>query len=116
MAAAVRVAGIVAVVVLAPAAVGPLALEEPRARAPDLRVHRRDAAGELYLVDYFGGQVWRIAQTETPADLNLDGVVDGADLGELLGAWGQPCAAPDLNNDGVVDGADLGLLLGSWEN
>jgi len=76
----------------------------------------RDAAGELYLVDYFGGQVWRIAQTEAPADLNLDGVVDGADLGELLGAWGQPCAAPDLNNDGVVDGADLGLLLGSWEN
>lgn len=50
-------------------------------------------------------------------DLNGDGVVDGADLGLLLGAWGpcggSPCAA-DQNSDGVVDGADLGLLLGAW--
>ena len=49
-------------------------------------------------------------------DLNGDGVVDGADLGLLLGAWGA-CAASceaDLNGDGVVDGADLGLLLGAW--
>jgi len=53
--------------------------------------------------------------TPTP-DLNADGVVDGADLGLLLGAWGA-CAASceaDLNADGVVDGADLGLLLGAW--
>ena len=52
-----------------------------------------------------------------PADLNGDGVVDGADLGLLLGAWG-PCppggCPADLNGDGVVDGADLGLLLGAW--
>jgi Subtilase family len=46
------------------------------------------------------------------ADLNGDGVVDGADLGLLLGAWGTPGA--DLNNDGTTDGADLGLLLGAW--
>jgi hypothetical protein len=52
-------------------------------------------------------------------DLNLDGVVTGADLGLMLGAWG---ACPggtagclgDLNLDGVVNGADLGLLLGAW--
>jgi len=52
-----------------------------------------------------------------PADLNQDGVVNGADLGLLLGAWGAcpgtPCPA-DLNADGVVNGADLGLLLGAW--
>ncbi|MFM8639801.1 MAG: hypothetical protein ACKOEL_04095, partial [Planctomycetota bacterium] len=52
-----------------------------------------------------------------PADLNQDGVVNGADLGLLLGAWGAcpgtPCP-PDLNADGVVNGADLGLLLGAW--
>ena len=52
-----------------------------------------------------------------PADLNLDGVVNGADLGLMLGAWGPcpstPCTA-DLNLDGVVNGADLGLMLGSW--
>lgn len=48
------------------------------------------------------------------ADLNGDGVVNGADLGLLLGAWGtsDPCA--DLNNDGLVNGADLGILLGAW--
>ncbi|MFG0275025.1 MAG: FG-GAP-like repeat-containing protein [Phycisphaerales bacterium] len=49
-----------------------------------------------------------------PADLNGDGVVDGADLGLLLGAWGTPGPAADLNEDGTVDGADLGLLLGAW--
>jgi len=50
------------------------------------------------------------------ADLNGDGVVDGADLGTLLGAWGAcdgDCPA-DLNADGVIDGADLGTLLGAW--
>ena len=54
-----------------------------------------------------------------PADLNLDNVVNGADLGLMLGAWGPcpstPCAA-DLNLDGVVNGADLGLMLGAWGN
>jgi hypothetical protein len=54
-----------------------------------------------------------------PADLNLDNVVNGADLGLMLGAWGpcpsSPCAA-DLNLDGVVNGADLGLMLGAWGN
>jgi hypothetical protein len=33
----------------------------------------------------------------------------------MLGAWGVcPGCAADLNTDGVVNGADLGLLLGSW--
>jgi len=51
----------------------------------------------------------------TPGDLDGDGVVDGADLGLLLGAWDSTTnAAADLNGDGVVDGADLGLLLGAW--
>jgi len=50
-----------------------------------------------------------------PADLNGDGLVDGADLGILLSAWGacDECLA-DLNGDGVVDGADLGILLTFW--
>ncbi len=51
-----------------------------------------------------------------PADLNHDGVVDGADLGSLLGLWGTADANADLNDDGVVDGADLGSLLGAWGN
>jgi len=48
------------------------------------------------------------------ADLNCDGVVDGADLGILLSAWGSDDATADLNGDGVVDGADLGQLLANW--
>lgn len=48
-----------------------------------------------------------------PADLNGDGVVNGADLGILLGAWNQG-GQTDLNGNGTTDGADLGILLGSW--
>ncbi len=53
-----------------------------------------------------------------PADLNGDGIVNGADLTILLAAWG-PCppkgACPaDLNGDSVVDGADLTILLAAW--
>ncbi len=49
------------------------------------------------------------------ADFNGDGLVNGADVGLLLAAWG-PCAGcpEDLNDDGVVTGADLGLLLSEW--
>jgi len=49
------------------------------------------------------------------ADFNGDGLVNGADVGLLLAAWG-PCAGcpEDLNDDGVVNGADLGLLLSEW--
>ena len=48
-------------------------------------------------------------------DLNLDGCIDGADLGLFLTAWTLP-GSPigDLDGNGVIDGADLGLLLGRW--
>jgi len=48
-------------------------------------------------------------------DLDLDGDVDGADLGLLLGEFGvSGHSIGDLNRDGQVTGADLGLLLGAW--
>ena len=52
------------------------------------------------------------------ADLNGDGVVDGADVGLFLAMWG-PCPDPsdcpaDLDQNGIVDGADFGLLLSDW--
>jgi len=49
-------------------------------------------------------------------DLNGDGIVNGIDLGLLLGAWGPcpPPCPPDINEDGIVDGFDLALLLGAW--
>jgi hypothetical protein len=48
-----------------------------------------------------------------PADLNGDGAVNGADLGILLGGWGQ-AGLTDINQDGTTNGADLGELLGLW--
>jgi len=58
---------------------------------------------------------FRIVGRVDPADLNGDGVIDGADLGILLDAWGPCVGCPaDLNGDGVVDGADLGILLSAW--
>ncbi len=47
-------------------------------------------------------------------DLTGDGIVDGADLGLLLLAWGTNDVLADLNEDGFVDGADVGLLLSVW--
>jgi hypothetical protein len=65
-------------------------------------------------------------------DLDGDSIINGADLGILLLAWGKcpppPPGAPspppspggrgscaaDFNGDGIVDGADLGILLLNW--
>lgn len=49
-----------------------------------------------------------------PADLNADGVVDGADLTEILGGWGSFNLFLDLSGDGVLDGADVAVVLGDW--
>jgi hypothetical protein len=49
---------------------------------------------------------------QCPADLSADGLVDGNDLGILLGLWGT--AKGDLDGDGFTDGADLAVMLGSW--
>ncbi|MFO0874669.1 MAG: dockerin type I repeat-containing protein [Phycisphaerales bacterium] len=65
---------------------------------------------------------WFLADPPVVGDLNGDGLVNGADLGLMLGAAG-PCPGPipgvgtcaaDLNGDGAVNGADVGLLLGNW--
>lgn len=48
------------------------------------------------------------------ADFNNDGIVNAADLGILLGGWGNPTSIADLNLDGTVNAADLGILLGAW--
>ena len=43
-------------------------------------------------------------------DVDLNGLVDGADLAALLDFWGGPSVA-DLNNDSITDAADLAILL-----
>ena len=47
------------------------------------------------------------------ADLNGDGLVNGADLGLLMAAWGG--ISPDLDGSGSVDGGDVGILLAEWK-
>ncbi len=55
----------------------------------------------------------------SPADLDGDGAVNGADLAVLLAAWG-PCppkgsCPADLDGSGAVDGGDLAALLSAWK-
>jgi hypothetical protein len=69
----------------------------------------RDASDGVFLF------VLDLHAAHAPCDADLDGngVVDGADLGLLLGNWdGQ--GVGDLNQDGTIDGADLGALLGAF--
>jgi hypothetical protein len=45
-----------------------------------------------------------------PADFNGDQMIDGADLSQLLGMWGET----NVHGDCTVDGATLANLLGGW--
>ena len=56
------------------------------------------------------------AQQALPCDgdLNGDGIVDGVDLAEVLGSWGQSDVPADIDGSGQVDGADLAAILGNW--
>ena len=47
-------------------------------------------------------------------DINGDGLIDGVDLTELLGAWGTDATGFDFDQNGIVDGGDLTTLLGNW--
>jgi len=82
---------------------------------------RRDsyASEGVGLPGSFENAGWRVAaglrvMQTCPADLNGDDMIDGADLGALLGAWGGGGGPTDLTGDGTTDGADLGVLLGAW--
>lgn len=66
-----------------------------------------------------------VAPPTCPEDLNGDGVVNGLDLGLLLGAWGTLCVGcgelfnpppcfGDLDGDCWVSGFDLAILLAAW--
>jgi hypothetical protein len=47
-------------------------------------------------------------------DLNLDDIVNAADLTILLAQWGAGASIADLNADGTVNAADLTVLLARW--
>ena len=55
-------------------------------------------------------------EASCPADLDGNGIVNGADMGLFFVQWGEcpdNCAA-DFNGDGAVNGVDLGSFLKSW--
>ena len=55
----------------------------------------------------------------SPADINRDCLVNGADLAGVLSGWGPCSATPcigDLDNSGAIDGSDIATVLGAWGN
>jgi hypothetical protein len=55
-----------------------------------------------------------LPDTDCPADIVRDCVVDVDDLLALLAAWGDAGGDADINDDGVVNVDDLLMLLASW--
>lgn len=62
----------------------------------------------------------QVATSVCPADLNGDGLVNGADIATLLAQWNtsvpmtNPFASADFNQDGFVNGADLSFMLANF--
>jgi len=54
-----------------------------------------------------------LSERYSPADGNLDGVIDGRDLAHLLDEWGS-MGFWDATRDGVVGSDDLSMLFDSW--
>lgn len=78
-----------------------------------------NALGQI-LVNTFNPTRTFMLEFMEDGDVNGDKLVDGADLGQLLGAWGAvpqgTRGACDFDGNGIVDGADLGVVLGAWSN
>jgi glucose/arabinose dehydrogenase len=87
-----------------------------------------DAAGEIYICDLSGGEVFKIVPdgvppvpcpcaANCPGDVNGDDRTDLTDLGILLNNWGCSnctCAQGDLTGEGNVDLNDLSIMLNDW--
>lgn len=52
------------------------------------------------------------ASSACPADLDLDGLIGGGDLGILIANWGT--SGGDIDGDGTSNGQDLGVMLSAW--
>ena len=53
-------------------------------------------------------------ESECPADVNGDGVVDIDDLFDILAHWGEGSGNWDVNDDGTVDIDDVYAVLDNW--
>ncbi len=59
----------------------------------------------------------RPAMGQCPGDITGNGMVNGADLGLVLAAWGSDGSdepGSDINADGLVNGADLAFVIGAF--
>lgn len=57
---------------------------------------------------------WRKGIDRPSPDFDGSGVVDGSDLGYLLGKWGSADKLADLDKNGIVADKDLKILLSKW--
>jgi hypothetical protein len=78
--------------------------------------------GETLVVFTGGATVTEVRQmvriespVPCPADFNMDGGVDGADVEAFFDAWSTGESAGDVNRDGGVDGADVEYFFARWE-
>lgn len=68
----------------------------------------------------FDNRIQFVRLSEKRGDFNRDGLVNSADMGQLMSDFGKIGKMAfrgfetDINNDGEIDAADLGELLGMW--
>ena len=82
----------------------------PNGRCDILRLTRPKVVAACFAAACFASHS---VAGDCPADLNADGVVDGADLAAVLGGWGT-AGSSDVTGDGVTDAADISIVLGGW--
>ena len=79
-----------------------------------------DAMGELYCVDIYSGRVMKIVPQDVAppptcyADFNMDGGVDGQDVGAFFVMWEAGDFRADTTEDGGVDGRDVERFIVQW--
>ncbi len=76
----------------------------PESLPPRITAITEDAMGELYLIDYLGGKIYRVVADVLEGDFNDDGVVDAADYTVWRDNVGNDASL--LPND--IDGGEVG--------
>jgi hypothetical protein len=74
-----------------------------------------DAEGEIYAIDWTGGDIFKIIADPFPADYNHDGKISAADYTVWRDAYGSTTTLDaDGNGNGVVDDSDFELWRDSY--
>ena len=91
-------------------------LERPTVERPTLGVSKPGADKEAVRVSLSTSAKAPGAPKDPGVFADFDGnkIVDGADLGMLLGEYGKKASKLDLDGDGIVNDADKELLMGAW--